>query len=251
MTSTVATISLNRNLRFNRKLLPRFSFGGYGLLALGLCAALSSSLAEAQIEEATTAAAPLVMPQYSTLTSTNDTIQASRLPVTYNGKAYYVDLTLALTAQVSSTGVVTIEVAPTSIPSPVLTVNNFKAGTYVGPSNVNGGQSIIVVSGPSPLPNGGTAWTLSTPTGASPYTYPNTAVWYVEPIADSPLEARLAAAKITSPDYSYGVGDGSPHWCNNSLLGFQQVGNTLSISNFSYCGDNSTPIDSITYTLKQ
>lgn len=218
--------------------------GGFGLLALGVCAALVSTVRAG-------AQTAVVMPQYSTLTSTDDTIQASRLPVTYNGKAYYVDLTLALTAQVSSQGAVTIAVTPTSVASPTLIVNSFKAGTYVGPSNINGGKSIIVVSGPSPLPNGGTVWTLSLPTGSSTYTYPDTAVWYVEQIADSPLAARLSAAKITSSDYSYGVGDSASQWCSNSLLGFKQVGNTLSISNFSNCVDHPTPIDSITYTLEQ
>ena len=252
MTNNVANTSVNGNLNLNRNSSPRRSFGGFGLIALGICAALvAPPRTDAQVDQATTVAAPVVMPQYSTLTSTDGTIQASRLPVTYNGTAYYVDLTLALTAEVSSQGVVTIVVTPTSVASPALVVNSFKAGTYVGPANINGGKSVIVVSGPSPLPNGGTAWTLSAPSGSSPYTYPDTAVWYVEPIADSPLAARLSTAKITSTDYSYGIGDSGSDWCSNSLLGFRQVGNTLSISNFSNCVDHQTPIDSITYTLQQ
>jgi hypothetical protein len=251
MTANVANTAVNGNLNLNHNLSPWRSFGGFGLLALGICAGLvSSPRADAQIDEATTVAAPVVLPQYSTLTSTDDTIQASRLPVTYNGKAYYVDLTLALKAEVSSKGVVTIAVTPTSVASPALVVNSFKAGTYVGPANLYGGQLEIVVSGPSPLPNGGTSWTISTPTGASLYTYPDTAVWYVEPIADSPLATRLSAAKITSANYSYGVG---ANWASPTpLLGFQQVGNTLSISNFSNGStDYSTPQDTITYTLQQ
>jgi hypothetical protein len=251
MNANLANSSVNLNLNHNPH--PWRGFGGSGLLAFGILAALVSvTRAGAQTDAATTTAEPVIMPQYSTLTSTDNTIQASRLPVTYAGKAYYVDLTLALTAEVSSKGVVSIAVTPASVPSVMLTVNSFKAGTYVGPSNIYGGKMEIVVSGPSPLPNGGTAWTLSTPAGASPDTYPDTAVWYVESIADSPLQARLSAAQITSPDYSYGVGSGAPGtWCDNSLLGFQQVGNTLSISDFSYCGDHSTPIDSVTYTLQQ
>jgi hypothetical protein len=226
-------------------------------LILSIClAVLSLTAAKAQEEEAAPATvepasttSAVAMPQYSTITSTNNTVQASRLPVTYEGKTYYVDLTIALTPTVSSKGVVTVAAKPTAVASPNPIVSTFKAGTYVGPSNINGGKSIIVVAGPSVLPNGGTAWTLSTNAESSSFTYPDTAVWYVEPIASNPLASRIIAAKITSTAYSFGVGDSSGAWCNNSLLGFAQVGNTLSISNFTNCADNSTPIDNITYTL--
>jgi len=241
MTYNVANSSVNGNLNFNRR--------HFSLLALALCSALSSPVqGYAQREAATTAAAPVVLPQYSTITSTDGTIQVSRLPVTYNGSAYYVDLTLALAAEVSSKGVVTIEATPTTVASPALVVNSFKAGTYVGPANIYGGQMEITVSGPAPLPNGGTEWTLQTSSGGYVFTYPDTAVWYVEPIADNPLASRLAAAKITSTDYSFGVGDG---WgTENSLLGFKQVGNTLSISKFTNGTDYETPVDTVSYTLK-
>jgi hypothetical protein len=251
MTSKLSNPAYNQNSNRKGKHSPRHNAGGLGLLALGICSVLVIPFAgKAQNTEATAPAAPVILPQYSSITSTDGTIQASRLPVTYNGKTYYVDLTLALTAEVSTKGVVTIAATPTSVPSPILIVDNFKAGTYVGPSTVLGGKAIIVVSGPSPLPNGGTAWTLASAPDSNVDTYPGMAVWYVESIANNPLASRIEAAKITSPDYAYGVGSGGL-WCNDSLLGFSQVGNTLSISEFSDCGDNETPIDTITYTLQQ
>jgi hypothetical protein len=251
MTPKLSNPAYNQNSNRNGKHSSRHGVRSLGLLALGICSVLAlPSAAQAQDTEATAPAAPVILPQYSSITSTDGTIQVSRLPVTYNGKTYYVDLTLALKAEVSTKGVVTIASTATTVPSPPLIVDNFKAGTYVGPSTVLGGKAIIVVSGPSPLPNGGTAWTLASAPDSNGDTYPDTAVWYVESIANNPLASRIDAAKITSPDYAYGVGSGGL-WCNDALLGFSQVGNTLSISDFSNCYDFETPVDTITYTLQQ
>ena len=230
---------------------------GFGLIVTAAVLALAAT-SYGQSSEATTAPAPaLTQPQYSTITSTNNVVEASRVPVVYNGKTYYEDVTFTMTPEVSTSGEVTIETKTTAVTSPGPSASAFKAGTYVGPSNVNGGKNYIVVSGPSALPGGGAGWTLTTNSESSGATYPSTAVWYVEPIAHSPLATRLNAAKITNLAYSYGQGDSgsSPNtdWPNNSLLGFSQVGNTLSISSFSYgngyTDDSGTPTDTITYTL--
>jgi len=204
--------------------------------------------------EATTPAAAVAEPQYSSLSSTNNVIQGTRVPVFYNGNTYYVDLTLTLEPEVtiSTKGVATVTATATVVatPSPNPIVNNFKAGTYVSPSNINGGTTYIVVSGPSPLAGGGSGWTITTNSKSTPQTYPSSATWYVESNASNPLAARIKAAGITSTAYSYGVGDAGSNWDNNSLLGFLQVGNSLEIVNFtSYGNDNNTPQDTITYTL--
>ncbi len=219
-------------------------------MALPAIPSLHAQSMKVRPDAAGAAAAPVSQPQYASITGANDTLQLSRLPVTYNGVIYYADLTLALQFGVSGDGGVTFNVTPTVVASPALTVNNFKAGTYIGPADVNGDKSIIVVAGPAPLGNGGTGWSLTTTSASSPLTYPSTAVWYDEPIANNPLAIRLQNAKITSNQLSYGEGDSGSTWAPNSLLGFSQVGNTLVISDFSNCcGDQSTPYDTITYTL--
>ena len=226
-------------------------------------AALFASLASgpfmlAQTNDTTTPAAAIAEPQYSSITSTNNVVQLSRLPIVYNGKTYYEDVTLTLDYTVDTAvnpATLAVKVTPAEVTSPVLTVNGFKAGTYVGPSDVNGGKSIIVVSGPAPLSGGGSEWTLTTNSSSSTYTYPSTAVWYDEPIAGNPLATRIKNAKITSTAYAFGEGDsgGDPgnNWYTNTLMGFTQVGNTLSISSFTNGDtDSATPTDTITYTLE-
>ena len=174
------------------------------------------------------------------------------MPVVSNGVTYYEDVTLTLTFEVGSGGVVTATATPTVVKSPTLTTASFKAGNYLAPSSVvtNGG---ITVSGPGVRSGGNTEWSLAVTSGSSNYTYPNTAIWYVgSTLSSSPIYPRLEAAKITSTSWSYGVGD---YWYNfresNNLLGFTQSGNTIVIANFTDVSgvDHSVPQDTITYTL--
>ena len=112
----------------------------------------------------------------------------------------------------------------------------FKSGTYIGPPTILGGNAIITVSGPSVGPGGVTEFTLTAATGANSCTYPSSATWYVvgSDLASNPFASRLKAAGITSTLVSYGEGSSQCDtddydWVQNTLLGFTQTGNTLTI----------------------
>jgi hypothetical protein len=149
----------------------------------------------------------------------------------------------------------------TSIPpttgatSQVVPTSAFETGRYFSPSTILSGQGAIDIVGPGVTDGGATLFSLAAAPGAATCTYPNTATWFVGPIANNPWAARLSKAGITSAAWSYGVGDGGPcggtAWGNlNSLLGFSQMGNTLVIALFSdHNGDVAAPADTITYTL--
>ena len=138
--------------------------------------------------------------------------------------------------------------APSTAP-----VTSFQAGTYRSPSTILSGQGIITLAGPGSA-GGGIQWSLAAASGAASCTYPSTATWFVGPIASNPLvAARLAKAGITSTAWSYGVGNGGSCgvWGTNDLLGFSQIGNTLTIARFTSSSgvDQAVPVDQITYTL--
>ncbi len=200
--------------------------------------------------------------QNSTLTGSGNAISVTRLPVvTVSGtttQTTYEDVTIQF--DVAADGTLTIAPGfPQYTKSPTPIASKFIAGEYVGPSTVFSGTALITVSGPSVGPGGSTQWTITTPTGAASCTYPNSATWtVVSSIASNPLAARLKAAGITSNMYMYGTGSSE---CTNgynwnapsTLLGFSQVGPSLTI--YSYTYDNGAPTDSndpvsqITYCL--
>lgn len=193
--------------------------------------------------------------QYATLTGTTNTINATMVPVVYGAKVTYKDITIPVT--VSATGVVSVGAA-TVVASPVIQANNFKAGTYVAPSNMFGGKGLVVVSGPGVTAGGATEWSLAAAAGADGCTYPVAATWYVGPptAANNPLAARLKKAGITSTAYSYGVLGGSSAGCPDnhfdpgSLIGASQTGNSLTVVSFSYNGgttDYNTPQESLPF----
>jgi hypothetical protein len=195
--------------------------------------------------------------QYSTLTGSGNTITATQIPVvTATGVTVYENLTLMF--NVDPSGNLTISPGyPQIVQAPVLMSSGFRAGTYASPSTILGGKGTIVVSGPGVTDGGATEWTLRAATGADPCTFPNSATWYVGPIAaNNPLADRLKTAGITSTAWSYGIG-GSPqcatghtgNWPSNSIIGASQVGNTLTIVTF-YVGGYNNPLDQITYTLQ-
>jgi hypothetical protein len=218
-----------------------------------------ASVAHAQTDDASTQAlttTPYSLFQYSTLTGLGNTIFAGRVPVANStGTTKYYDVTIQF--NVDSAGNLTLASGyPKVASSPTLIVSGFKAGKYVGPSNVLSGQAIINVSGPSVTSGGATQWSLAAGSGASVYTYPCSATWYVGPITSNPLYSRLKAAGITSTAWYYGVigssgcAPDSGHWYPDSLVGLSQTGNTITIVSFTYAGsqDHSTPQDQITYT---
>ena len=198
---------------------------------------------------------PYVLFQNSTLTGSGNTINATFLPVVLSTGTIYENVTIQF--DVAADGTLTIAPGyPQVVKSPVFITSKFVPGTYVGPSTILGGTALITVSGPSVGPGGTTEWTITTPTGANSCTYPNSATWYVGPLASNPLATRLKSAGITSTSYSYGIGssqcstDGSD-WLQSTLIGLSQVGDALTIYSYTYDGldDYSTPRDQITYCL--
>jgi hypothetical protein len=229
------------------------------MMALTFFVAAEAVVARAQSKDSaspqpTTSTTPEAEFQYSTITGSGNTVLATRVPaVNSTGQTVYWDVTLLF--DVASDGSLTLDPAyPQIVQSPNLITSHFQPGNYVGPSNILGGQALITVSGPGVGPGGTTEWTLAASPGAASCTYPSTATWYVGSLASNPLSARLKKAGITSTAYSYGTGgseDCYTDWETDALLGFSQVGNTITIYTFSADGtiDYNTPKDQITYTL--
>ena len=74
-------------------------------------------------------------------------------------------------------------------------------------------------------------------------------------ITNNPIYARIQAAEIKFTGWSYGFGGGyyggeGSDWYTNSLLGFSQVGDTLTIQSFTDASgkDHSQPVNQVTYT---
>ena len=185
-------------------------------------------------------------------TGSGNTITAVRVPIVTSTGTIYKNITLLF--NVDSSGNLTLASGyPKFVVSAPSITSSFKAGPYVGPTTLCSNM-IINIAGPGVAPGGATEWTLAAGSGAGSCTYPDSATWYVGSLATSPLAARLKAAGITSTAWSYGVG-GTPYggnWGQNSLLGFSQIGRTLTIMSFtSYGKDYSEPVAQITYTLSQ
>jgi hypothetical protein len=223
------------------------------LITVTAVACVMQSGAQAQ----TSPQPPYALFDQSTITGSGDTITVSWVPVvTAAGAVLFKNLTIQF--HVDSAGNLTIASGyPQVVPAPTVQTSSFRAGNYVGPSGVLSGKALISVSGPGVTSAGATEWSLAASTGANASTYPASAAWYAAPIASSPLAARLAAAKITSTAWSYGVVGSQPwtidngHWFTNSLIGVSQVGNTLTLVTFTDNNsvDHNTPQDQITYTL--
>jgi hypothetical protein len=207
----------------------------------------------AQIEPATTGT-PYALFQYSTLSGSGNTVTITMVPVVNAaGTIYYKNVTLQFDVSTNGTltlGSTQVVLAPTPI------ISAFAAGRYVGPSTIYSGNMIVNVSGPGVASGGVTEWGLSAASGATCYTYPATATWYVGPLADSPLAARVKAAGINTTATTMYFGVASPacftsnYWDRDTLIGVSQVGNSLTIASFSYNGaDYSTIQDQITYTV--
>jgi hypothetical protein len=203
---------------------------------------------------------PSAMFQNSTLTGSGNTMTATRVPVRISSSlTIYVDITTQFNVDLN--GNLTMSAGyPQIVPSAALLTANFKAGTYVAPSTLFNGKGFITVSGPGVSNGGATAWSLSTASGSDPGTTPATATWYVGPIANNPLAARLTQLGITSSAWSYGVGTGPNSgswssydwgtWMAGSIIGVSQTGNAITIASFSFAGgDKASPQDQITFTL--
>ena len=195
----------------------------------------------------------------STVTGSGNTISATNVPVVISGVTVYVNVTMQF--NVDHNGNLTLSSGyPQVVAAPNLLSSSFMAGTYVGPSTAANGKATVTVSGPGVTDGGATTWSLSAASGSDPCTYPGTATWYVGPVANSPVAARLKTAGITSTAWSYGVSS-SPscgadpyHWSSGALIGVSQTGNAITIASFTAyygdVGDSSAPVAQITYTLK-
>jgi hypothetical protein len=198
--------------------------------------------------------------QYAALTGSGNIITLTRVPViTSGGQTVYQDVTLQFDNDGS--GNLTLSSGfPLFAPSPSLQVSSFQTGPYAGPGSVANGNAAIAVSGPGVVSGGSTAWSTISAAGADPCTYPASSTWYVGPLANNPMAARLTKAGITSTAWSYGIsGNGiafscggslSFHWGNGSIIGVSQTGNTITFASFTNNSfDQASPVDQITYTL--
>jgi hypothetical protein len=223
-----------------------------------LCAACWIGIAFAQSGSPT----PGPQFQYAALTGSGNTITLSRVPViTSSGQTVYQDITLQFDND--GNGNVTLTNGfPTFNLSPNLLVSSFQAGKYAGPVNTANGSALITVSGPGVVSGGSTAWSATTTTGADSCTVPVSGTWYVGPIDNNPMSARIKKANITSTAWSYGIsGNGiafscggslSFHWSNGSIIGVSQTGNSITFASFTNNSfDQASPVDQITYTLTQ
>jgi hypothetical protein len=237
---------MSMSSRYPRRRVPRVAL-------LTLAAALTAGAQTLdEVASASTTAPPYSLFQNATLTGTGNTVTATWLPVVTTKGTTYKNVTIQF--NVDALGNLTIAPGyPQVAVDPPIIVSAFKAGKYVGPSNVYSGEMSLNIDGPGVTVGGATEWTLAGAPGAFVYTYPESATWYVGAIASSPLAARLKAAGITSTAWTYGVGGGGyggAYWYNDSLLGFSQVGKTITIVSFTHSGaDKAEPVDQITYTL--
>jgi hypothetical protein len=210
------------------------------------------------VTRAQTAQTPSALFQQATLTGSGNTINATHIPVvTASGVTVYVNLAMQFNADAN--GNLTLSSGfPQVTPFPALLTSGFVAGRYVGPSAILAGKTNVTVSGPGVTDGGATQWSLSAAAGADVSTFPSSATWYVGPIANNPLAARISKAGITSTALSYGVGssqfgnvNSTFAWYPNTLIGVSQIGNTITIASFTSSGnvDSNIPRDQITYTL--
>lgn len=202
---------------------------------------------------------PYAVLQYSTLTGFGNSIAATWVPiVTANGVIYK---NLLLSFDVDTSGNLTVSAGyPEVVKAAPILISSFRAGKYVGPSTLYGGQMAIIVSGPSIAPGGATEWSLAAASGASVYTFPDSGTWYVGTMANNPMAARIKAAGIATTAWYFGVG-GSHCYCGpdnyswqaNTLLGISQIGTSLTIASFTDANgkDYSEPTDQVTYSLAQ
>lgn len=220
---------------------------------------------------AQTKGTPYALFQYANLVGSGSTLTASRIPVVVAaGNTIFKNITIQF--DVDPDGNLTLSPDnPQISDAPPLQVSSFKAGSYIGPGSILGGKTPAFVDGPGATDGGATTWSFGTGSGADPCTYPNSATWYVGPMENTPVAARLKAAGITSTAWSYGVANGpyvgfncasnrglsfgNYQWEPGTLIGVSQSGNAVTIASFTddpSSGprrDYNAPVAQITYRL--
>ncbi len=117
----------------------------------------------------------------------------------------------------------------------------------------------FVLTGPG-VGQGVTVWNIATANGYNADTTPPNVAFWVGSLANSPIAARLNAAKITSANWSYGTmgfqsgnyGSGCT-WRTNGILDSARLVIRLrsqTLQTLVEAGDQSTPVDQFVYTLK-
>jgi hypothetical protein len=224
-----------------------------GVTQLALCVACITA-----VQAQSTSTGPQF--QYAAITGAANMITLTRVPVlTSSGQTVYQDITLQFDNDGSGNLTLTSGY-PMFTLSPNLQVSSFQPGKYLSPGNVLAGKGSITVSGPGVVSGGSTAWSISANSDADPCTFPNSATWYVGPIDNNAMAARLKKANITSTAWSYGISGGgiafscggslSFHWGNGSIIGVSQTGNTITFASFTNNSfDQASPVDQITYTM--
>jgi hypothetical protein len=194
---------------------------------------------------------PYALFQNATITGSGNSINVTQLPVvTKNGTANmvtYDNVTIQL--DVAADGTLTVSSGyPQITPAARNIVSAFRAGTYDAPASTNP----ITVSGPATTTGGATEWSIAAQTSSCQDV--TSAAWYVGPLTSSPYYARVKAAGTPLSGFSYGVGSGScagGDWGNNSLMGFAQVGNQLTIFSFTVNSvDQAEPVAQVSYSKK-
>jgi hypothetical protein len=231
-------------------------------VAIAISTALSGVHAQNQEPEFQSEALPSAYAefQYATITGSNNVLNVTMLPVVTPTGTVYKNLTIPVTTEAS--GAIVLG-TPSEVNAPQILASSFKAGKYSGPSSVNDGKNVITVTGPGVVPGGTTVWSLVSSSSPSVCTYPVSGTWYVGPLSNNPLAARLKKVGISSTAYSWGVA-GNPglnntvscnpglNWSNGSIIGVSQTGNSITFSSFTSDGsfDKSYPVDQITYTYQ-
>ena len=217
-------------------------------------AALVSVAALGASQTASAATASPIMLDYSSIVGTGASIRITRLPIQLpDGSTIYKDLTVVL--KTSTTGVISAGAKPVQVLSPTLLVSNFQPGVYQNASDTRFG---FVLTGPGVISgSNNTTWSINATAGESSSGQCGVpAIFYTGSAASNPYAARLAAAGISDPKYSYGL-IGTPSVCGttyaaNALVGVAQIGNQLEIASFTdnTGHDHNTAVDHRTYTLK-
>jgi hypothetical protein len=190
-------------------------------------------------------AASTVELSYASVYGVNSSVIINRVPIEISpGKVVYKDITINLTADAK--GTVTVAPAtPKQNFSLVLPVGKFMAGTYVSQD----GKSGFVLVGPSPVTGTSVSeWTIGTIANKK---VPNLApaTFYVGPVAQSPLIARIRAAKITDKEFSYGTVNSDAPADARSLIGVAQLGKQIELADFTSGPDKPTPVGTVIYNF--
>lgn len=182
--------------------------------------------------------------QYSSIVGTGQTLSALRVPVTTSaGKTIYQDVTIGLA--VGADGTITYATAePTVTASPMVLSTTIMPGNYVDTSNSSNG---FTVAGPGiPFGGGYSIYTVFLTTGKSCAVGAPSNI-YTGPVAATPLAKRVAAAKINTTGYVFGLAgtelfclSGNPQWPSEGLLGFSETNGAITVTSFSTSTSNGT-----------